>query len=53
MSELEKLLSEYKETERCIELGMEYLHDKDYARGKLDLVRVIIADLERLSSIAE
>ncbi|SHJ74782.1 hypothetical protein SAMN02745163_02500 [Clostridium cavendishii DSM 21758] len=47
--ELVKLLSEYKETEKCMEMGMDWLSDKEYAKGKLDLVKVIIADLEKLS----
>jgi len=28
---------------------MNWLDDKDYAKGKLDLVKVIIDDLEKLS----
>lgn len=48
--ELAKLLNEYKETERCMEMSMDWLNDKDYARGKLDLVKTVIADLEKLSS---
>lgn len=43
------LLNEYKETEKALELGMNWLDDKDYAKGKLDLVKVIIDDLEKLS----
>lgn len=31
-------------------MSMEWLNDKDYARGKLDLVKTVIADLEKLSS---
>lgn len=46
---IKKLLEEYKETERSLELGIEWLNEKDYAKGKLDLVKIIIADLERLS----
>lgn len=48
-NELEKLLIEYKETERCMKMSIDYLNDKDYARGKLDLIRTIIVDLEKLS----
>lgn len=48
-AELRKLLEEYKETEKCLNLGINWLNEKDYAKGKLDLVKVIIADLERLS----
>ncbi|SHJ75491.1 hypothetical protein SAMN02745163_02517 [Clostridium cavendishii DSM 21758] len=47
--ELVKLLNEYKETERCMEMGMNWLNEKEYAKGKLDIVKTIIADLERLS----
>ena len=47
-----KLLDEYKETERALELGIDWLSEKDYAKGKLDLVKVIIADLEKLSKEA-
>ncbi|MCR1952109.1 MULTISPECIES: hypothetical protein [unclassified Clostridium] len=46
------LLNEYKETEKALELGIDWLNDKDYAKGKLDLVKVIISDLERLSKEA-
>lgn len=51
--ELAKLLDEYKETARCMEMSMDWLNDKDYARGKLDLVKTVIADLEKLSSEAK
>ena len=43
-----KLLSEYKETEQCLSMGIDWLNDPDYAKGKLDLVKVIISDLENL-----
>ena len=46
---IKKLLEEYKETEKALELGMDWLNEKDYAKGKLDLVKVIIKDLEQLS----
>lgn len=49
---IETLLNEYKETEKALELGMDWLSEKDYAKGKLDLVKVIIADLEKLSDKA-
>ena len=49
---VKKLLNEYKETEEALELGIDWLNDKDYAKGKLDLVKVIIADLEELSKEA-
>jgi hypothetical protein len=47
-SELVKLLAEYKEEKRCLEMGIEWLIEKDYAIGKLEKVNVIIADLEKL-----
>lgn len=46
--ELIKLLKEYKETEKGLNLGIDWLNEKDYAKGKLDLVKVIIMDLEKL-----
>lgn len=50
MSEqLAKLLNEYKETEKGLNLGMEWVNNKEYAQGKLDLVKTIIADLEKLT----
>ncbi|MGL5614900.1 MAG: hypothetical protein ACRDD2_01510 [Sarcina sp.] len=48
---LVKLLKEYKETERCLEMGLDWLNEKDYASGKLDLIKTIIADLERLTAM--
>ena len=45
---IKKLLEEYKETEKALEIGIGYLSEKDYAKGKLDLVKVIISDLEKL-----
>ena len=45
---INKLLEEYKDTKTALELGIEVLKEKDYARGKLDLVNVIIKDLEKL-----
>lgn len=46
--ELAKLLSEYKEAEKCLELGLEYVDEKDYGKGKLEIVKMIIADLEKV-----
>lgn len=43
-----KLLAEYKETEQCLEKGINWLDNSDYAQGKLDLVKIIISDLEKL-----
>ncbi|WP_170870403.1 hypothetical protein [Clostridium perfringens] len=41
-----KLLAEYNETKKCLETGLNWLEEKDYAKGKLDIVNVIIRDLE-------
>lgn len=46
--ELVRLLDSYKETERSMNIYMGYLTNKDYAVGKLDEVRLIISDLEKL-----
>ena len=44
-----KLLNQYKETERLMLEHINLLDDKDYANGKIDLVKTIIADLEKLT----
>lgn len=46
---LMKLLEEYKETERSIELVLDYVEDKNYGKGKLEIVKMVIADLEKLA----
>ena len=46
---IKTLIDEYKETKKALELGISWLNEKDYAKGKLDLVKVIIADLEELA----
>lgn len=48
--ELNKLLSEYKETERCLIMGIEWLPNNEYAKAKLDVVKHVIEDLEKLNS---
>lgn len=47
--ELNKLINEYKETERCLVLGLEWLPNNEFAKAKLDVVKVIINDLEKLN----
>ncbi|MEG1003933.1 MAG: hypothetical protein RSD13_03715 [Clostridium sp.] len=44
------LLNEYKETEKCLNMGLEWLPENDFARAKLEVIRVIIEDLEALSN---
>lgn len=48
---LVKILEEYKETKKCLESGLNWLKDKDYARGKLEVVNVIIRDLESVLEV--
>lgn len=50
---VKKMIEEYKETERHLAKGVELLSENDYAKGKLDLIRTIISDLERLSGNIE
>lgn len=50
--EINKLISEYKETEKCLSLGLDWSDDNDFARAKLEVVKVIINDLENLSNKA-
>ena len=50
--EISKLISEYKETEKCLNLGLDWSADNDFARAKLEIVKVIINDLENLSNKA-
>lgn len=42
------LLNEYKETEKCLNMGLEWLPDNDFAKAKLEVINVIIEDLENL-----
>ncbi|WP_300347114.1 hypothetical protein [Clostridium sp.] len=46
-----KMLEEYKETKKCLESGLNWLKDKDYAKGKLEIVNVIIKDLESMLEV--
>ncbi len=46
--ELTKLLEEYQETEKSIYMALEFVDDKDYGKGKLEVVQMIIRDLQRL-----
>lgn len=43
---LEKLLNEYKETERCLTMGIEWLPSNEFAKAKLEVIRMIVQDLE-------
>lgn len=48
--ELNKLINEYRETERCLALGLQWQPENDFAKAKLDMVKVIIGDLEKLTT---
>lgn len=48
--ELSKLLDEYKETEKCLVMGLEWLPENEFAKAKLEIIKVIIGDLEKLSN---
>lgn len=48
---LVKLLDEYKETERCLTMGLEWLPSNEFAKAKLEIIRVIIRDLEKVSKL--
>ncbi|ENZ00684.1 hypothetical protein ACED96_04245 [Clostridium thermobutyricum] len=47
---LQKLLNEYKETKRCLEMGIEWLPSNDFAKAKLEVVNMIIEDLEKIDA---
>ncbi|MGL4850236.1 MAG: hypothetical protein ACRC28_15205 [Clostridium sp.] len=47
---VKNLLNEYKETKRCLEMGIEWLPSNDFAKAKLEVVNMIIADLENIEA---
>ncbi|WP_297630823.1 hypothetical protein [uncultured Clostridium sp.] len=47
---LEKLLNDYRETRRCLEMGIEWLPNNEFAKAKLEVVNMIIADLENIEA---
>lgn len=47
---INNLLNEYKETEKCLNLGLDWDPENDFAKAKLEMVRTIIRDLEGLAS---
>lgn len=51
--EVLKLLKQYKETESLMTQYINLLNEKDYAQGKIDLIKTIIADLENLLALSE
>ena len=51
--EVLRLLGEYKETEALMTKYINLLNEKDYAQGKIDLIKIIISDLENLLTLSE
>lgn len=47
--ELIKLLNQYKETAKCLEMGIEWLPQNDYAKAKLEVINMMVEDLEKVS----
>lgn len=47
---LQKLLNDYRETKRCLEMGIEWLPNNDFAKAKLEVVNMIISDLENIEA---
>ena len=50
--EVLRLLNQYKETETIMTQYINLLNEKDYAQGKIDLIKTIIADLENLLKVS-
>ncbi|GAA0677503.1 MULTISPECIES: hypothetical protein [Clostridium] len=46
--ELLRLLEKYKETQKCLEMGITLVDQKDYAQGKLEIVNMMIHDIEKV-----
>ncbi|CUO60319.1 MULTISPECIES: hypothetical protein [Clostridium] len=51
--EVLRLLNQYKETEALMNQYINLLDEKDYAQGKIDLIKTIIADLESLLTLSK
>ncbi len=51
--EVLRLLNEYKETEALMTQYINLLNEKDYAQGKIDLIKTIIVDLENLLTLSK
>lgn len=47
---LQQLLNDYRETKRCLEMGIEWLPNNDFAKAKLEVVNMIISDLENIEA---
>ena len=50
--EILSLLNQYKETETIMTQYLNLLNEKDYAQGKIDLIKTVIADLENLLKLS-
>ncbi|SCJ55733.1 Uncharacterised protein [uncultured Clostridium sp.] len=50
--EVLRLLAQYKETETLMTQYIYLLNEKDYAQGKIDLIKTVINDLENLLKVS-
>ena len=48
LEELNKLLDEYKETAKCLEMGIEWLPNNEFAKAKLEVINMIVNDLKKV-----
>lgn len=49
MSEsIAELLNEYRSTKECLESGLKWLPQNEYAKSKLEVIDMVIKDLEKL-----
>ncbi len=43
-----QLLVEYRNTRECLESGLKWLPQNEYAKSKIEVINMIIRDLEQL-----
>ena len=43
-----KLKKEYEDMEHCIVKALELVEDKEYGKGKLEIVRMVLKDIDGL-----
>jgi transcriptional/translational regulatory protein YebC/TACO1 len=48
MENISQLLKEYKNTKECLESGLKWLPQNEYAISKIEVINMIIRDLEQL-----
>ena len=47
---LAQLLQEYKNTKECLESGLKWLPENQYAISKIEVIDMVIQDLEQLKN---